>query len=172
MTEHWHYSDNADEPNESVYTSVFHALEASELELDTLLDYEIQCITAMGDNGDFEGAYRAYQRSQVIGGILDNVCNMVKQYESANADRAPLYRADWTGEDNQDEADARLLASAEHVTDAVNSDTPLSIWRCYQDCDIELYPGEEGYPDHTACHCGKAGWSLISPHEPGCVWYL
>lgn len=146
--EHWHIDVATDEDSESAYPSIYQALDALAWELDNLLDFEIQGITALGDSGDFEEAYRSYQRSEKISNVLDNIRNVVKQHDLPVSDRAPFYQTGWGNDDSPDNASMRLLESAKHVAEMVNSDTRLSIWHCQLD-DVKVVktdaePTEDG----------------------------
>jgi hypothetical protein len=102
-------------------------------ELEHVAEFEHEGISANGEAGDFEEAYRSFQRAESYAGLALNAANLYRQATLPLADRAPLYR------DGNPEI---WRKSADHVVDQVNSDGPngFAIWEC---ADVECAPTDE-----------------------------
>jgi hypothetical protein len=136
---HYHVDRLTDEDSESAYPDIFSALDAVADELSDLTDSEYQGIAAEGNAGDYEAAYRCFQRYERLSGVLSNCQHIVRQNSLPMSERAPLYAplyqpsGYWSPRqtETRDRAQARLEAAAtDHVMPMVNAETPLAMWRC------------------------------------------
>jgi hypothetical protein len=98
----------SDEYRATTATTIFGALDALAYELDNAADYERSSISALGDGGDYEGAYEAWKACEALSNVLANIRSVVGQKDGTRP-RAPLY----SGEDG----DALLQESAERFLD-------------------------------------------------------
>lgn len=112
------------------------AMDYAATELDLSADSEHSMIRELGEAEDFEEAYKAWDRSDTWGNLVDNARNIAKQYAADAADRAPLYR------DDTPETRAALRSHAEHVMEMINRDGPrgFAMWVCL---DPECAPSED-----------------------------
>lgn len=87
-TEHFHIDASAEGPE--CCSDIFSALESADFYIDGQADFEHDGISAMGDADDFEGAYRAFQRSEELSALLLNVRN-ITDHHYERKQPAPLY---------------------------------------------------------------------------------
>lgn len=133
-----HYHVQRHDEYDDIYTTwdLGDAMYYASTELDQLTDSEHSMIGVYGEAGDYEGAYRAWERCEAWSVVALNAHNIYRQYSPNPADRAPLYRAD----------DSNTLAlrrvHAEHVMEDINRKGPngFAMWACTSN---ECAPSED-----------------------------
>jgi hypothetical protein len=95
----------SDEYQTSYFRDIWSAIDHLVDELNRANDYEYEGITALGESGDFEGAFHAFQTSNALDNVVANLKNLSDQ-KSRVKDRAPLY----AGEDGDALLDERAQA--------------------------------------------------------------
>lgn len=120
---HWHVQRHNEDDDVYAVEDLAYALNYAATELERVADFEHDGITANGEAGDFEEAYRAFQRAETYAGLAANATNLYRQATLPLAERAPLYR------DGNPEV---WRKSADHVVDQINGDGPngFEIWEC------------------------------------------
>lgn len=127
--DHYHVTHTMSD-NSYVAGDVLSALTYAVGELVTDTDIAYESISALGDAGDFEGAYKSFKEFETLDNLQSNLSNVIHQYVSEEMDRAPLF----TGLGWQD----RLDGAINHVVDMINSDSLVSIYPCSDsECEVE-----------------------------------
>jgi hypothetical protein len=137
MGNHFHVQRHSEDEDIYVTERIYDALDYAATELEAVTDIEHEGISAYGEQGVFEAAYRCWQRSERYGDLAGNAENVVRQNNSPAEKRAPLYQGDGWQE--------RLLEHAQWVAGKINRDGPdgFGIW----ECTSEIALLNEGTPD-------------------------
>lgn len=119
---HWHVDTGLLDGTIETCGDVFDALNVVSEALEDLVDYEHQGISACGDAGDFESAYRCFQRYERYDVLARNARHMWGQSRLPWAERAPLFHG----------GDDKLIESAHWHVSNIESDGPewLSVAEC------------------------------------------
>ena len=134
-TEHFHIDASAEGPD--CCSDIFAALDSAHFWIDGEADAEHQSISALGEAGDYEGAFRAWQRSETLSVLALNIAN-VTDHHYERKQPAPLY----SGED----AATLLHEAALRLVDEINaSDAHVSVYAA--PFDAELCETEEDDDD-------------------------
>jgi hypothetical protein len=127
MTKHWHVQRHAEDDDAFVTDTYVKVFEYTSDVLERIAEFMHEGISAYGDQGDYEAAYRAYQRSNRLSGLAANAANIYEQGTVPAAERAPLY---------QDEPEQGPLwqQAATHTLSEINANGPdgFSIWECVE----------------------------------------
>lgn len=91
-TSHWHVVLHSEDDDRLSTYDFVEALDYAAAEVDRMGDHAFEQISFCGDSGNFEAAYRAFQRFGVLEGHALNLRNMVEQATGGPARRAPHYR--------------------------------------------------------------------------------
>jgi hypothetical protein len=132
MSDNLHYHVSHAQSDNTYYAgNLFSALLCAEDDLRQDTDFAFEGISALGDEGMFEGAYESFKTWQALDNILSNVKNIIFQYQAKESERAPLYQGNgWL---------SRLNESALHVMGMVNDNTQVFIGPCMSnECMKEL----------------------------------
>jgi hypothetical protein len=160
---HYHVIRHSDDDDPYISEDLFACLDYAATELDELADMKHATVSETAENvrrgynglftdnsvgkDEMEYALLAFAACETYSNVRQNCLNMVKQHGySKRADRAPIYRPSWEDQGTE-EADARLIESAEHVVKMVNDDTPISITHCCGEMRT--------WPDHDPMHGGE-----------------
>ena len=128
---HWHVSRHSDDEDVFITEDFWNALDYAAGELRDLAEFEYEGISAMGEAGDYEGAYTAFKRSNELDALYEAAIHPRQQHRRTDPDedeiitdrhRAPLYRG-YGGDD-------RIMETARRAVEKVNSESPVSIWEC------------------------------------------
>lgn len=132
---HWHVRRH-NEDDDVFAGDLPGALDYAVTEMTAMADHEQQGISACGDAGDYEGAYRCYQRAETYGNLAHNLHNIHRQHTVPLAERSPAYQGD------DDKTRAALEQHTGWVLGMANSNGPhgFAIYECG---DVECAPGED-----------------------------
>lgn len=123
--QHFHIDASADGPD--CADDVFAALEGAHFWIDGECDAEHQSISALGDMGDYEGAYRAWQKSEALSVLLLNISN-ITDHHYGRKQPAPLYSGD--------DAAELLHDAALRIVEEINaSDAHVSVYAAQFDAE-------------------------------------
>jgi len=154
---HWHVSRHRDDDDVFITPDIYSALDYAATELQALSEFEHDGIAPSGEAGDFEGAYRAWVRSNELDALYETAVHPCQQYNRTDPDedetyvagkhRAPLYQG-YGG-------DAKLMETAKRAVDQVNGGSALAIWECsdelvYLNENYTAFSDEDnGFPVHA-----------------------
>lgn len=114
---HWHVQRHAEDDDVHVAEDLGGAMDYAARELGYAAQHAHESISLYGEAGDFELAYRAWERCERYHGARENAENIAVQYSATDEnDRAPLYRGPGWIE--------RLGVAAAHTMDEVNRNSP------------------------------------------------
>jgi hypothetical protein len=130
---HWHVSRHRDDDDVFITEDFWTALDYAATELRDLAEFEYEGISASGDAGDYEGAYKAFVRSNELDALRNNLAHAIDQHNKIDPDddipgtvndgyRAPLYRG-YGG-------DERIMETALRAVESVNLGSDMAIWEC------------------------------------------
>lgn len=120
---HWHVIRHTDDDDPFITNNIGAAFDYAAGELDTLASLAHDEISGAGEAGDYEAAYRAWQREMALHNLHQNAANMAEQWGAEHEDdRAPLYRGDG--------ATGRLIVASEHMRDEIGTGSPIKIITC------------------------------------------
>jgi hypothetical protein len=132
MTTHHHVITHANDDDPYVTRSLVSALDYVATELDGAAENAHNDISAYGDNGLYQNAYTAWQRSETYNGLALNAANLVKQAGDA-AGRAPLYRSEPV-------CGPRWQVAVEHFRNELSATGPAGFY--FYPCELdECSPG-------------------------------
>jgi hypothetical protein len=136
MRTHWHVRRHAEDDDVYADGDLFAALDYAAGELDRLAEHEHEHITAYGEAGEFERAYKSFVKSQRYAGLAANVRNAHHQGTAPLDQRAPLY---------QDPDEGVNRSRAEQYACHVMEDIPrlagtFAMWEC---ADVECAPADD-----------------------------
>jgi hypothetical protein len=146
---HWHVTRHSEDDDPYVTDSLYDALDYAAGELDPLAGHEHDMITASGEAGNFEEAYKSFVKTETLAGLQANAANIQTQARSEPADRAPLYSDDTPYDEESGEVNtaSRLYGAAQWVAENINEGSPLFLWQCEAETAYVTDTGEPAHED-------------------------
>lgn len=166
---HWHVTRHSEDDDPLITSDVYFALDYAATELDRMADFEHDGIRCAGENGDFEGAYRAWEKAELYHGLMLAAKHAPDQHGKHRKDRAPHYAGPDSGPDEKgwehylqdDNPDSLLYKTALHHVGEISFRSPLSIWECTEPLaqfDHVVHGDDEVY---CTAHGGIGGADLL-----------
>lgn len=131
---HWHVKRH-DEDDDVFAGDLAESLDYAAGEMDDMAEHEHGGVSACGDEGDFEEAYRCFQRSETYSNLTENLRSIHRQHTAPLAERAPIYQGD------DEKTRAALAKHLVHVLGMANSNGPAG-FAIYECGDVECAPSE------------------------------
>lgn len=125
---HWHVQRHNEDDDIFATWDRAEAFAYAADELNRMADHEREGISACGEGGGFEEAYRCFERAERYAGLAANAANIHKQLTAPVVQRAPLYAG-------QDEGYSLVLlgvAVARQLAALNGPESPAGfrVWEC------------------------------------------